>query len=210
MRKIIYGALGAALLVGGMGLHYALPRVSTVQIVGVEVKRVDGETGSRDVYMIQAQDPDTGRVRVLRNEDALLYLKMNSADLQAKVTAFSRGEPPRHVAVRHYGWRIPILSIFPNAISAWGVEPGYRHIPVMNVILLLSLLGVPALFVWRKTRAKPHSRNMEPEQTGVRGVDPSASNPGGGEDWLTTSRVTGLHASRDTGSGTDSGGGSDA
>lgn len=210
MRKLIYGALGAALLVGGSGLHYALPRVSTVQIVGVEVKRVDGETGSRDVYMIQAQDPDTGRVRVFRNEDALLYLKMNSADLQAEVTAFSRGEPPRHVAVRHYGWRIPILSVFPNAISAWGVDPGYRHVPILNTILLLSLLGIPGLFVLRKARAKPQAPRVGPERAGVHGATPAPSNTGSGDDWFMTSRDTGSQAPADTGSSADSGGGADA
>jgi hypothetical protein len=210
MRKLIYGALGAALLIGGAGLHYALPRVSTVQIVGVEVKRVDGEAGTRDVYLIQAQDPDTGRIRVFRNEDALFYLKMNSADLQAKVTAFSRGEPPRHVAIRHYGWRIPILSVFPNATSAWGVEPGYRHVPVLNILLLLSLLGVPGLLYWRKRRSRTDAGRIGPERSGARKGASSSNGVGDGDDWFMTSRETGSHPSSHMGSGTDSGGGSDA
>jgi hypothetical protein len=220
MRKLIYGALGVALLLGGAGLHYAVPRVSVVQIVGVEVKRVDGETGSRDVYMIQSQDPDTGRVRVFRNEDALLYLKMNSADLQARVTAFSRGEPPRHVAVRHYGWRIPIFSVFPNAISAWVVEPGYRHVPVFNVILLLTLLGVPGLFFWRRRSARKRpvsdqSRAGASTRTSTgTGSGPASTmtDAGGYDDWSMTDRVTvktdGSHS--DTGHDSGSGGGSDA
>jgi len=210
MQKLIYGALAVAILLGVAGLHYALPRVLTVQIIGVEVKRVDGGTGSLDVYMIQAQDPDTGQVRVFRNEDALVYLKMNSADLQARVTAFSRGEPPRLVAVRHYGWRIPIFSVFPNAISAWGVEPGYRHVPVFNVILLLTLLGVPGLFIWRR-RSTRRLTSRAPVGSNTGSMSPS-SGTSGVDDWAMTDRATvktdGPHS--DAGYNSGGGGGSDA
>ena len=154
MRKLIYALIGAGLLASGAALHYALPRVSTAQIVGVEVKRVDGDTGTRDVYMIQAQVPETDAVRVYRNEDALLYLKLNSADLQARATAFSRGEELRTVAIRHYGWRIPFLSVFPNAISVWEVSPGYRHLPILNAIIFISLLLVPSLLALRMRKGK--------------------------------------------------------
>jgi uncharacterized membrane protein YgcG len=154
MRKLLYAAVGAGILTLAAGFHYAIPRVSTAQIVGVEVKRVDGDAVSRDVYMIQAQDPDTQRVRVFRNEDALIYLKLNSADVQAKATALSRGEALRTVAIQHYGWRIPMFSVFPNALSVREVEPGYRHVPIVGTLFLLVTLLIPAGLIWRVRKKK--------------------------------------------------------
>lgn len=154
MRKVTTALIGVILLVSALGLHYALPRVAVVQVVGVEVKREDAEQRTRDVYMIQTQLVDEGAIRVFRNEDAWLYLKFDSANLQARATALSRDEAVEAVAVRHYGWRIPVLSMFPNAISTWPVEAGYRHIPLFNVaVILLFLAGV--FFAWRAvTRAQ--------------------------------------------------------
>jgi len=44
------------------------------------------------------------------------------------------------VAVRHYGWRIRILSMYPNAISMKEVEgPDVRLIPWFNIIFLILL-----------------------------------------------------------------------
>jgi hypothetical protein len=76
----------------GLGLHYALPRVSVVEVVGVEVKRADAEQGICDVYMIQTQLSGGGDIRVFSNEDAWLYLKFDSATLQARVTGLSRDQ----------------------------------------------------------------------------------------------------------------------
>lgn len=184
MRKLIYAAVGAGILTAAAGLHYAVPRVSTAQIVGVEVKRVDADAGSRDVYMIQAQDPDTQRVRVFRNEDALIYLKLNSADLQAKATALSRGEALRTVAIRHYGWRIPMFSVFPNALSVREVAPGYRHVPIAGPLTLLFILLVPATLIWRKRKKK---RVTVPDSAPTRGSGPSSrTDPDDVTSWLSS------------------------
>lgn len=148
MRKLILGVVGASLLVCATGLHFAIPRVSVVQVVGVEVKRADAGGGTRDVYMIQSLSGERGAVRVFRNEDAPLYLKFNSADLQARAAAFGRGEPPQTVAIRHYGWRIPILSVFPNALSIREVPADYRHVPLLAITLYGLLFSLP-LIGWR-------------------------------------------------------------
>jgi len=154
MRKVTI-ALGALpLFVVALGLHYALPQVSIVRVVGVEVKREDAEQRTRDVYMIQTQLVDGGAVRVFRNEDAWRYLKFDSANLQARATALSRDEAVAAVAIRHYGWRVPVLSMFPNAISAWSVEPGYRHIPLFNIVVILLLLAGGVLALRSITRAR--------------------------------------------------------
>ncbi len=151
MSRLTITLIGAAICSAALGLHYALPRVSVVEVVGVEVKRADAEQGTRDVYMIQTQLIDGGGIRVFRNEDAWLYLKFDSATLQARVTGLSREEAVEAVAIRHYGWRIPVLSMFPNAIAAWPVEPGYRHIPLFN-IAVIGLLLAAVFMIWRAVR----------------------------------------------------------
>jgi uncharacterized membrane protein YgcG len=176
--------------------------------------------------MIQAQDPETQRVRVFRNEDAVLYLKLNSADVQARATALSRGEELRTAAIRHYGWRIPVLSVFPNAISVREVEPGYSHTPILGPVLILSLLGGVGALIWRTRKKKKVSRS---------GPDTSATagRPGSGAaastrsydegdlgSWLTsddhrsgsnTPSGSDYGSSGSSGSsGSDGGGGSDA
>ena len=148
MRKITISMVALTLFLAALGLHYALPKVSVVQVVGVEVKREDAEERTRDVYMIQTQLLGGGAVRVFRNEDAWLYLKFDAANLQARATALSRDKAVLAVAIRHYGWRVPFLSMFPNAISVWQVEPGYLHIPLFNSAVMLALFG-GAFFAWR-------------------------------------------------------------
>lgn len=215
MRKLIYAAVGAGVLTAAAGLHYAVPRVSTAQIVGVEVKRVDGDAGSRDVYMIQAQDPDTQRVRVFRNEDALIYLKLNSADMQAKATALSRGDELRTVAIRHYGWRIRMFSVFPNALSVREVEPGYRHVPIVGPLILLAALLLPAGLIWRsrKKKRKAVSSSVPPRSSGPS----SRPDPDDVTSWLASDEKRSGPGSSDPssgsgffGGGSDGGGGSDA
>ena len=123
-------------------LAYALPQVDVVRAVGVEIKRVDtsdSETGqqrTRDVYYLQMETPE-GQPRVYRNDDNFLYLKFDSANLQTQIQSLSDGK--QLVALRHYGIRIPVFSMFPNAVKVWPVEQGYRHIPIFNTIVLIGL-----------------------------------------------------------------------
>lgn len=120
-------------------LHYSLPQVDVVRAVGVEIKRVDvteGDTGksrTRDVYLLQMETLD-GNPKVYRNEDNFLYGKFDSADLQTQVQSFAADK--QLVALRHYGWRLRLFSTFPNAVKAWPVEEGYRHIPLFNMVVL--------------------------------------------------------------------------
>ena len=134
-------------------LHYALPQVDVLRSVGVEIKRVDdgqsegGQNQTRDVYHIQMETLD-GEPRVYRNEDNLLYFKFDSADLQAQIQSLAADK--QVVALRHYGWRLTLFSRFPNALKAWPVEEGYRHIPVFNTIVVIGL-GLIIFFIYRRT-----------------------------------------------------------
>lgn len=157
---IFWGTL-AALLVAL--LHYNLPRREIVRITGVEIKleRIDPDsvfwaaseggaaTGpvERDVRFIDTVRADGG-VMVFRNEDTgggwPPYFKFDSANLQAEArNLVSTAADPQWVAMRYYGWRIPLLSVYPNALSVRPVDgPDVRLIPWFNIVVLTLLVAV--------------------------------------------------------------------
>lgn len=152
----------AALLLIAAFLHYNLPSRDVVRIVGTDVVREDVErrdaegdrvTVTRDVRFIQAKWPDGGD-RVYRNEDTGWgwppYFKFDTADLAAQATDLvSTAAAPDWVIVRHYGWRIPVLSMYPNALSIRPASgPGESPLPWFNIIFI-TLLVLTVLIVRR-------------------------------------------------------------
>lgn len=145
----------------GLFLFYYLPGTDIVRITGIEVSRQDYKkmdqtsTGkNRDVSYIYAEWPN-GKVRVYSNEDFPLYLKFDSENLNAQAQGLGNrfSDEEIYMAVKHYGWRIPVLSWFPNAISMKEVAgPNVRIIPWFNIIFL-SLLGFFVLWVWLRLRS---------------------------------------------------------
>ena len=107
-------------------------------------------TDSRDVRFINAVYPD-GSVIVYRNEDTGWiwppYFKYDSSNLQAVASNLRSTEAsPKWVMVTHYGWRFPILSIYPNAVRITEVSgPDYSYFPWLNLVILALLLG---LVIW--------------------------------------------------------------
>jgi hypothetical protein len=143
-------------------LHYSLPSRDLVRIVGTDVarkdvRRQDAEgnpvTVTRDVRFIYAKWPD-GDDRVYRNEDTGWgwppYFKFDTADLAGDATDLvSSAETPNWVVIRHYGWRIPMFSMFPNALSIRkALGPDERLLPWFN-LLFISLLVLTVLIVRR-------------------------------------------------------------
>jgi len=174
VRNVLLAILAAVLLAV---LHYSLPQVDVVRAVGVEIKRLDadgsetGQNRTRDVYQLQTETLD-GQPRVYRNEDNLLYLKFDSANLQAQMQSFAADK--QLIALRHYGWRVTLFSRFPNALKAWPVEEGYRHIPVFNTLVLLGL-ALLAFLAYRwvsrttaRTRQRVENRRLEREAAAAR------------------------------------------
>ena len=188
-----YVKLAIIVIVGvplALGLHWALPSRDIVQIVGVEVKRMERggllatetETGtrlSRDVRIVQALWPG-GDSRVYRNEDTdfgfPFYFKFDSGDVQADATgSISTRDDPRWVVVRHYGWRLDFLSMYPNVLSirdAKGLdEPLW---PWFNIIFLGGL-AVGLVTLWRlaqmmwRTHVDPVVAEIEAETAGAWG-----------------------------------------
>ncbi|WP_349371018.1 DUF1523 family protein [Salinarimonas sp.] len=176
MKDRMRGGLVKALLLlivllpVGAFLHYNLPGYDVVRVVGTEIRRVDTEptTGenpqrTRDVYVIQAVDPDGGDVRVYYNEDTgwgfPFYFKFDSANVQARAQELA--EDRATALVTHYGWRVPMFSWFPNAVSVERVEPGYTPIPWFNIVFLVILALVIgwiwwSIARWRRRRAAAH------------------------------------------------------
>ncbi|MGG7048034.1 MULTISPECIES: DUF1523 family protein [unclassified Campylobacter] len=149
-------------------INFALPSYKTLTIVGTEVKRMDKDgfinkqrTANgvvRDVYFLYTKFPDSEKVISFRNEDTRwgfpFYMKFNSADLQARATAFA--EEKTLVEVKYYGWRIPIFDEFFNAISVKKLEntENASHPIVSYILYFLTLVSFVSciVFVNRKFR----------------------------------------------------------
>lgn len=187
MKTLKYIKIGIPLLlviVLVLFLHKNLPRTAVVQITGTDVKRIDqskvkpkavDETDqsetivkTTDVRYINAISKK-GSPMVFRNQDTGWgwppYFKFNSADLTAKAQAFSLSTEEVFVLVKYYGWRIRILSMFPNAVSLKEVDRDYSHFPLFNVafaalLIILALIlrrKLKKLLEWARGTKKPSS-----------------------------------------------------
>ena len=151
-------------------LNYYLPDRDIVRVVGTEVKRIDvgkgapfwdrADTGTneeptRDVRFINAVRKN-GKPKVYRNEDTGWsfppYFKFDSSNVTALAQDLET-EEGQWVAVRHYGWRIELFSIFPNVTSMKRVSgPDVFLIPWFNIVFI-SLLLILWATLWWKIRA---------------------------------------------------------
>ena len=171
----------AALLALGF-LHYTLPQHDIVKITGTYNRLTTigsenawayaspdtgtAESGTtRDIRFIEAAYPD-GDVMVYRNEDTGWiwppYFKYDSSNLQAEAGNLkSDAASPKCVIVTHYGWRLPILSIYPNAVSVReAASPDERVIPYVSIVVIAFLLF--AIFMIRRIWAQFWERSVEP------------------------------------------------
>jgi hypothetical protein len=176
MRYFKWGIIALVLTFLAGLAHYTLPQRDIVIILDAYEKRMDVSSNAlfwakpdsgttqqdtRDVRFIDTEYPD-GSVMVFRNEDTgwgwPFYFKFDSSDLSAKAKQLvSNAENPKWVAVRHYGWRNKIFSIFPNAVSMKQVPgPDVTLIPWFNInfltVMSLLLLGLYRLLQRFKRR----------------------------------------------------------
>ncbi|UOA30620.1 hypothetical protein DSM110093_00373 [Sulfitobacter sp. DSM 110093] len=160
----------------GAFFHYTLPQTDIVRVTDTYEKRIDfgnssifwsgsstdsaGQAVNRDVFFIQTRRAK-GDVMVYRNEDTGWgwppYFKFDTANLQAEAAdARSTTGAPQYYALKHYGWRSELLSIYPNAISLRAVEgpDAAKGIPFVTIIVLLLFAAlVYAIWVrWRRFR----------------------------------------------------------
>jgi hypothetical protein len=131
LRNILIGTVIVLLLAAGPValLDYFLPHHAILRIVGAETRRPVGGSkanpAAHDVFYVFAEDVDTQKPRVFRNEDTgwgfPFYFKFNSADLQAVAQSIA-GE--RGTALfTYYGWRIQIFSVVPNVTNIKRAAP---------------------------------------------------------------------------------------
>jgi hypothetical protein len=182
--KIKWGITIVAVLFVAAFLHYTLPQRDVVQITNTynRITQIGGNwlfysiedtgtgaetsTTSRDIRYIDAVYPDGTTVMVYRNEDTGWlwppYFKWNSSTLQAQATNLrSDRTNPQWVAITHYGWRLPIFSIFPNAVAVRAVDgPDVRLIPWVNIIILTALAF--AIFMLRRMWLQFRERMVDP------------------------------------------------
>lgn len=145
-------------------LHYTLPQRDIVYVTGVEIKleqfgensifwaapdsgaAAQGGLIERDVRFIDSVKR-SGRVSVYRNEDTGIwppYFKFDSSNLQAEARDLvSNRNDPQWVVITHYGWRIPFLTAYPNAIAVRPIaDPDTTLIPWVNIVVLVVLFAI--------------------------------------------------------------------
>lgn len=179
MFYVKWGVRLVLLLLVAAFLHYTLPQHDIARINDTYEKRIDfgvnsifwasGGSGNasgtvnRDVFFIQAFRND-GEPMVYRNEDTGWgwppYFKFDTANLQAEASNLiskKDEETAQWVAIRHYGWRSELFSIFPNAVEVWPVAgPDVGIIPWRNIVILVVLFAtywairVRVLRFWRR------------------------------------------------------------
>lgn len=182
-KKIKWGLAILGIVLVAAFLHYTLPQRDIVRIVdtgnritqiganwifySIEDTGTGAETATtRDIRFIDAVYPDGSSVMVYRNEDTGWfwppYFKWDSSTLQAEATNLrSTSAAPQWVAVTHYGWRIPLVSAFPNAVSITPVDgPDVQLIPWVNIVIL-SFLAF-GLFMIRKMWLQFRERMVDP------------------------------------------------
>ena len=117
------------------------------------------EMANRDIFYIFAEKKktmllgfvprDAMETMVYRNEDTGWiwppYFKFDSSNLHGQATVQARKsdtvEGGNWAVVTLYGWRIPFLSIFPNAVSLKPVDgPDVRIIPWFNIFFFVFLI----------------------------------------------------------------------
>ena len=181
------GFIVLLLLITAVLVHYYLPQRDIVRVVGTDVKRMDIGKGSpfwdrqdagtenrtsRDVRFISTIKAND-KTMVYRNEDTgwsfPFYLKFDSSDLSAKAEAMADKDAETWVAITHYGWRIRLFSIFPNATKIKQVAgPDTLLIPWFNIAFLF-FVGIILLTIWRiirkfkKKRIDPVTDKIEKE-----------------------------------------------
>lgn len=156
------------LVVSGLFLAYSLPHHEVVRVSGHEVKRMDASghfvdpkqaiSATRDVFFIYAEvhtdDPQQRDVHVFRNEDTDFgfpwYFKFDSSEVQGRAQMLAR-DNTQLALVTYYGWRVPMLGMFPNAVDIRPWDRPEGPFPLFNTIFL-GVLGLLVLTLWWKWR----------------------------------------------------------
>ncbi len=141
--KYIYLVVGLVSLLLMTVVYLYSPKYDVVKIKGTEVKRTNKDTSantqSKDVYYIYSIKGESPLV--LRNEDALIYFKFNSADIQT----LAQDLEGQLAQIKHYGFRSTWFSVFPNVTHIEANKTGQSGVSIFlwfNLLVALSLLAL--------------------------------------------------------------------
>ena len=173
--RVVKWVIGLLMLaVVGLFLSYVLPKHEVAYITDAYSRFVEpGEM--RGVRAFSEQDTTTAQGRIgqdvlfivgrsrdgdlleFRNEDTgfgfPFYFKFDTATLDNQAReAISTPENPKWMVIRYYGWRLPWVSMFPNAVS---MKPAPSRdvtiVPWFNIILLILLVAI-VWAIWARIR----------------------------------------------------------
>lgn len=146
LKRLGVGGALLVLLAYAVFCAYSLPRHVKVHVTGTEVTRKEvqdpeGRLRSRDVRYVMAENLD-GSARMFRNQDTGWgwppYFKFDSGDIAAQANNFATEGRDAVVLVTYYGFRIRMLSMFPNVLSMREVAPDHQSIPWFTIFFVLA------------------------------------------------------------------------
>ena len=169
-------------------LDYSLPSKNTVRITNTynrltyisptnsifyasdDTGTVENQQGQRDIRFIDTVRPN-GKVFVYRNEDTGWiwppYFKYDSSNLHAEATNLqSTAANPQWVSITAYGWRLPWLTIYPNAISIDTVAGPNDSPRNWGATIICAVLLMFLLLIWRMW-AQFRQRTIDPAVASV-------------------------------------------
>ena len=164
-------------------LDYSLPSKNTVRITNTynrltyispsnsifyasdDTGTVENQQGQRDIRFIDTVRPN-GKVFVYRNEDTGWiwppYFKYDSSNLHSEATNLqSTAANAQWVSITAYGWRVPWLSIYPNAVSIGTVAGPNEHPRNWPAVIVCIVLLLFLLLIWRMW-AQFRQRTIDP------------------------------------------------
>lgn len=122
MKKyIILGVIGLVLL--GLcftSAPYQILTSRTIENVLVKEKQVSTESNKETKLVVSTYliFTDAG---VFRNDDSFWHFKYNSSDVYGLL------DNGKRYNLKVYGWRIPILTMYPNIVKATEVKEGEKN-----------------------------------------------------------------------------------
>lgn len=169
LTVIRYTLYALVVLIAIAFFDYWVPNGAVGRIGGTEVKRMDTANGKRthDVRYITMELRESQDTFVLANEDSILYfLKLDSATIQGQAQNLATRSEPVYALVRYYGWRIPLLSMFPNVLSVQEVPADYGYTPwariIVGILILIALFEIARRYRrWKRRREAAHQAEIE-------------------------------------------------
>jgi hypothetical protein len=134
---------------------YSLPSHILVHVTGTEVTRTDmdkSDTSAEtvDVRYVMTEGLD-GEPHMFRNQDTGWgwppFFKFDSGDIAAQANNYSVDHREEIVLVTYYGFRIRMLSAFPNILSMKTVPADYQVVPWFTIFFGLAHLVFAGVLV---------------------------------------------------------------